>query len=109
MSTAPELPPRPTEETRSQLEPRNKQDSAVWRFVKGTLDLLRHPLMNAAVTIFGLGLGVGLFLGESLRDQEALVEESGGTRHARHSRQRRVDLDHSDAHVPTSASLMPAQ
>jgi hypothetical protein len=57
----------------------------VFKSLELTFQVLK-PIMNAAVTIFGLGVGVGLILGDSLRvttttmnTSESLVEEGMGT------------------------------
>jgi hypothetical protein len=63
-------------ETSGDEEERTKPVSKLWKIIQSTIQLLRNPLINAAITIFSLGVGIGLILGDSFRDRTTLSEGS---------------------------------
>jgi len=97
-------------------QPLQPQESVVSRVYQFIYHILTHP-MNAAVTFFGLGVGVGLILGDSSYRDEGRSEASNDDQQEQQQRwnrrQPRSDADRLSIEqvpvFPTSAALLPSQ
>jgi hypothetical protein len=104
------------EERRVLEEPR--KPSTFCRLLSLFSQVIRNPLMNAAVTIFSLGIGVGLILGDSFRDERSADHPNDATdedvprlaydRRSNPRPQRRHQIEELPGHSP-AAALLPAQ
>jgi hypothetical protein len=85
--------------------------SKLWKAYSLFSTFVQNPLMNAAVTIFSLGIGVGLILGDHLRDRETAtrVMDEDGRPHSE-TEPRQHGYAHEN-HLTSSreANLLPAQ
>jgi hypothetical protein len=97
-------------EERQVAEERQK-DSALGRLLGFFYEVIRNPLVNAAVAIFSLGVGVGLMLSEPSRDEELSSgddpnDATDGRRNLRSVR--RHQIEELPEHSP-AAALLPSQ
>jgi hypothetical protein len=88
-----------------------RKPSALGRILGFFYEVIRNPLMNAAVAIFSLGVGVGLMLGDSFRDEElSSADDPNAAANARSNLrpQRRHQIEELPAHS-RAAALLPSQ
>jgi hypothetical protein len=104
-----EISVRQAEELRVADE--GQKHSALGRLFGFFYEVIRNPLVNAAVAIFSLGVGVGLMLGEPSRDEElssgddpnSITDGSSNLRSGR-----RHQIEELPEHSP-AAALLPSQ
>jgi hypothetical protein len=106
-----EIVVRQAEERRVSAE--GRKPSALGRLLGFCYQVIRNPLMNAAVTIFSLGVGVGLILGDSFRDEERSSADdpsdaANGRGNLRLDRRRQHQIEELPEHSP-AAALLPSQ
>jgi hypothetical protein len=87
------------------------KSSTLGRLLGFFYEVIRNPLVNAAVAIFSLGVGVGLMLGEPPRDEELLSADdpnnaTDGRSNLRSGR--RHQIEELPEHSP-AAALLPSQ
>jgi hypothetical protein len=88
-----------------------RKSSALGRLLGFFYEVIRNPLVNAAVAIFSLGVGVGLMLSEPSRDEQLSSEDNpnGATGERRNIRSdRRHQIEELPEHSP-AAALLPSQ
>jgi hypothetical protein len=104
-----EIAIRQAEERRVAEE--GRKHSALGRLFGFFYEVIRNPLVNAAVAIFSLGVGVGLMLSEPSRDEELSSgddpnDATDGRRNLRSVR--RHQIEELPEHSP-AAALLPSQ
>jgi hypothetical protein len=87
------------------------KSSTLGRLLGFFYEVIRNPLVNAAVAIFSLGVGVGLMLGDPSRDEELSSADdsndaTGGRSNLRSNR--RHQIEELPEHSP-AAALLPSQ
>ena len=88
-----------------------RKSSALGRVLGFLFEVIRNPLVNAAVAIFSLGVGVGLLLGEPSRDVDLSSADDPNNAAGRRSNirsGRRHQIEELPEHSP-AAALLPSQ
>ena len=88
-----------------------RKSSALGRVLGFLFEVIRNPLVNTAVAIFSLGVGVGLLLGEPSRDVELSSADDPNNAAGRRSNirsGRRHQIEELPEHSP-AAALLPSQ
>jgi hypothetical protein len=88
-----------------------RTSSTLGRILGFFYEVIRNPLVNAAVAIFSLGVGVGIMLSDSFRDEELSSADdpndaTGGRINLRSGR--RHQIEELPEHSP-AAALLPSQ
>jgi hypothetical protein len=86
-----------------------RKPSTLGRLLGYFYEVIRNPLVNAAVTIFGLGVAVGLILSDAFRDEElSSADDAAGGRSNIRPSNRRHQIEELPEHSP-AAALLPSQ
>lgn len=85
--------------------------------IQKVIEITVLTIMNAAVTIFGVGVGVGLILGDSIRGREQIgsvtvTTTTSNTHHTTYDNERGEEDDRRDSgrsQMFSNTNLLPAQ
>lgn len=104
----------------SRQQPQQQQESqkiSKRKKIQKVIEITVLTIMNAAVTIFGVGVGVGLILGDSIRGREQIgsvtvTATTSNTQHTTYDNERGGEDDRRDnerSQMFSNTNLLPAQ